>query len=181
MGKVRLDVTVESHHVDWLDAAVTRFSLPDRSKALRCLLAFSEREGDESIIFGKKRCKANSNTAKVPGHFEVEDTQLAWLKTALSTHSLADIDKTVRVVLEYGVVEAESETVFGVIQKRCLCPQDPESTAEVLDSTNDLSEGQTSAVSSLGTREEPLRNYATSSGKQATTLDLWELLRQCFT
>ncbi|MBC22532.1 MAG: hypothetical protein CMJ32_01265 [Phycisphaerae bacterium] len=50
-------IELNQSHVEWLDEMVQSHGLPDRSKAIRCLLNFARERTDlESEIFDEIRC-----------------------------------------------------------------------------------------------------------------------------
>mmetsp|Transcript_36499 Transcript_36499/g.70024 ORF Transcript_36499/g.70024 Transcript_36499/m.70024 type:complete len:465 (-) Transcript_36499:1159-2553(-) len=118
-AKVAVTVEVEKRHVDWLEQNLRAFKLPDAGKAMRCLLEYVRAEVEDPILFGKTRCKAICGGQKLPQTFSVEADQQAWLTDKVDLHRLPDIGKAVRIVLEFGVTEADPKSVFGIIRKAC--------------------------------------------------------------
>ena len=59
MSGKKLKVAFEIHpdSFEMLLRAAERYSIPDASKALRCLLDYAATEGDWDTIFGKVRCR----------------------------------------------------------------------------------------------------------------------------
>jgi len=48
---------LKESHLEYLDKMITKYDLPDRSKALRCLVTFAMQETEqEATIFTKIRC-----------------------------------------------------------------------------------------------------------------------------
>jgi metal-responsive CopG/Arc/MetJ family transcriptional regulator len=55
---IQATVELKQNQLDYLDQMVQKYDLPDRDKALRCLLAFAMSEGKqrEEEIFMQIRC-----------------------------------------------------------------------------------------------------------------------------
>ncbi|MDC0935098.1 hypothetical protein OAS39_02345 [Pirellulales bacterium] len=48
---------LKESHLEYLDEVIKKYDLPDRSKALRCLVTFAMQETEqEAAIFTKIRC-----------------------------------------------------------------------------------------------------------------------------
>ena len=55
--KQSLTVELSPGQVEYLDGIVEKFALPDRGKAIRCLVNFAREEaGEEERVFGEVRC-----------------------------------------------------------------------------------------------------------------------------
>jgi len=54
--KVKIEVELNADMLALLDDAVKDYRLPDRSKALRCLLDWLAVDGDRDAVFKKIRC-----------------------------------------------------------------------------------------------------------------------------
>ncbi len=57
MPKQTGEYTLEAAHGYWLRDMAAKHGLKDQSKALRVLLDFAMEDGDEDLIFKKKRCE----------------------------------------------------------------------------------------------------------------------------
>ena len=55
--KVQETFEIQADALTLLDEAVKKYDLPDRSKALRCLLDFLAEDGDWDEIFETIRCR----------------------------------------------------------------------------------------------------------------------------
>ena len=55
--KVTVTFEVQADALGLLDQAVTKYGLPDRGKALRCLLDYLAEDGDWDEIFETIRCR----------------------------------------------------------------------------------------------------------------------------
>jgi hypothetical protein len=55
--KVTVTFEVQADALELLDQAVTKYGLPDRGKALRCLLDYLAEDGDWDEIFETIRCR----------------------------------------------------------------------------------------------------------------------------
>lgn len=53
---VEATVELKQKHLDYLDAMVEKYALPDRSKALRVLITFAMQDADEKLIYQQIRC-----------------------------------------------------------------------------------------------------------------------------
>jgi len=57
---------------------------------------------------------------KIVQSVEIEADQLEWLREMADNHELADISKALRVVLDYAMMDADEDDVFGTIRcRRC--------------------------------------------------------------
>lgn len=57
---------------------------------------------------------------KIVQPVEIEADQLEWLREMAENHELADISKALRVVLDYAMMDADEDDVFGTIRcRRC--------------------------------------------------------------
>ena len=54
--KVKLEIELHPAQAEYLDRMINEYGLPDRGKALRCLLDYAEEEGDPDDIFETVRC-----------------------------------------------------------------------------------------------------------------------------
>lgn len=54
--KTRRELEIDVLHTQFLDEMAKKYALPDRDKALRCLLDYAMAEGDRDLIFGEIRC-----------------------------------------------------------------------------------------------------------------------------
>ncbi len=54
--KTQTNFEVQEDLLSMLDEAATRYNLPSRDKALRCVLDYVARDGDWDEVFGKTRC-----------------------------------------------------------------------------------------------------------------------------
>lgn len=54
--KITVEFEVQPDALAMLDEIVAKYGLPDRSKAIRCLLDYAAEEGDRDLIFGTVRC-----------------------------------------------------------------------------------------------------------------------------
>jgi len=56
-GNVATDLELKEEHLEYVDAMAKKYNLPDRSKALRCLITFAMQETErEASIFNEIRC-----------------------------------------------------------------------------------------------------------------------------
>lgn len=55
-GKIERAFTVQPGHVKWLEEMAARYEIEDVSKAMRIVLEYAMREGDEETIFEEVRC-----------------------------------------------------------------------------------------------------------------------------
>lgn len=57
---------------------------------------------------------------KVVEALEIEADQLAWLKDMAASYGLKDASKALRVVLDYAMMDADEDDVFGSMRcRRC--------------------------------------------------------------
>jgi len=54
--KVGKELEINVLHVQFLEEMAKKYDLPDRDKALRCLLDYAMAEGDRDLIFREIRC-----------------------------------------------------------------------------------------------------------------------------
>lgn len=54
--KVTVQVTLTEPQLAWLTQQAERYNLPDREKALRCVLDFAMTDADPTTVFGVTRC-----------------------------------------------------------------------------------------------------------------------------
>ena len=54
--KTKLEIELHPEQVDYLDRMVQEYGLPDRGKAIRCLLDYAVEDGDADDIFEMMRC-----------------------------------------------------------------------------------------------------------------------------
>ncbi len=54
--KVKLEIEIHAAQADYLDRMIDQYGLPDRGKAVRCLLDYAEEDGDCDDIFETVRC-----------------------------------------------------------------------------------------------------------------------------
>jgi hypothetical protein len=55
--KISIEFEIQREAEAYLDEMVERYELPDRDKALRCLLAYAIEDGDPEDIFVQVRCQ----------------------------------------------------------------------------------------------------------------------------
>ena len=56
-NKQSIEVELTEKQIEYIDEMVERFMLPDRSKAIRCLINFPrEEKSEEERVFGEIRC-----------------------------------------------------------------------------------------------------------------------------
>ena len=56
-NKQTIEVELTDMQIEYIDDVVARFMLPDRSKAIRCLVNFTRDEkSEEERVFGEIRC-----------------------------------------------------------------------------------------------------------------------------
>ena len=56
-NKQSIEVELTEKQIEYIDGIVERFMLPDRSKAIRCLVNFPRDEkSEEERVFGEIRC-----------------------------------------------------------------------------------------------------------------------------
>ena len=55
--KNKTEFEIQPDAIEMLDDIVEKYNLPDKSKALRCLLDYAATDGDWDVIFKKVRCR----------------------------------------------------------------------------------------------------------------------------
>jgi hypothetical protein len=55
--KITVEFEIQPEALALVDEIVAAYDLPDRSKAIRCLLDYAAEDGDRDAIFGTVRCR----------------------------------------------------------------------------------------------------------------------------
>eukprot|EP00243_Klebsormidium_subtile_P012695 TRINITY_DN790_c0_g1_i2.p1 TRINITY_DN790_c0_g1~~TRINITY_DN790_c0_g1_i2.p1 ORF type:complete len:107 (+),score=15.91 TRINITY_DN790_c0_g1_i2:857-1177(+) len=94
-----------------------KHNLPDDGKALRVLLSYAKNEGNNEAIFKKIRCIQCSKKDKTAKQFTIEQAHEAYLSTVIAAYELPDVNKAVRILIDYASSEGDEGLIFEV--KRC--------------------------------------------------------------
>lgn len=115
---IELELLIEQAHVEWLEDKATRHTNGDTDEALskvieHCKIASTDEDKARSV-FKKVRCFSCGQKLKILFRGRLSREHVSFIESACAKYELSGgQDKTLRIMMEYAMRDAEESVVFG--------------------------------------------------------------------